>query len=107
MTFIDEGRRFVSTSDDKSIRVWEFGIPVQMKYIADPSMHSMPAVTPRPDGKYLIGQSLDNQILSYSTGDRFRQNTKKTFKGHNTAGYACQVRQPCSGETHGGHPWNQ
>jgi len=28
ITFIDEARRVVSTSDDKSIRVWEFGIPV-------------------------------------------------------------------------------
>jgi pre-mRNA-processing factor 17 len=25
------------------------------------------------------------------TKDRFKQNRKKTFKGHNTAGYACQV----------------
>jgi len=44
LTFVDEGRRFVSSSDDKSIRVWEYGIPVVMKYIADPTMHSMPAV---------------------------------------------------------------
>ena len=39
-------------------------------------------------------QSLDNQIVAYSTKDRFRQNRKKTFKGHNTAGYACQVGRP-------------
>jgi pre-mRNA-processing factor 17 len=31
------------------------------------------------------------QIVSYITKDRFKQNRKKTFKGHNTAGYACQV----------------
>ena len=78
-------RRFVSTSDDKSLRVWEWNIPVgkfnlflillhesclflslenihlidcekvDMKYIADPSMHSMPCVTPSPNGK--IGSS--------------------------------------------------
>ena len=30
ITFVDEGRRFVSTSDDKTIRVWEVGIPVQV-----------------------------------------------------------------------------
>lgn len=34
VTFIDDARRFVSSSDDKSLRVWEFGIPVQIKYIA-------------------------------------------------------------------------
>lgn len=62
MTFIDENRRFVSSSDDKSLRVWEFGIPVQIKYIADPSMHSMPAITPNPAGTAIICQSLDNQV---------------------------------------------
>lgn len=91
ITFVDEGRRFVSTSDDKTIRVWEFGIPVQIKYIADPSMHSIPAVTLSPNQSYFLGQSLDNQVVTYSTKERFRQNRKKTFKGHNTAGYACQV----------------
>lgn len=91
VTFIDDARRFVSSSDDKSLRVWEFGIPVQIKYVADPSMHSMPAITPNPAGTAIICQSLDNQIVTYLTKDRFKQNRKKTFKGHNTAGYACQV----------------
>ncbi len=62
VTFIDEGRQFVSTSDDKTIRVWEFGIPVQIKYIADPSMHSMPVVATHPSNNYLLMQSLDNQV---------------------------------------------
>lgn len=31
VTFIDDARRFVSSSDDKTLRVWEFGIPVQIK----------------------------------------------------------------------------
>ena len=31
ITFVDENRRFVSTSDDKSMRVWEWDIPVDMK----------------------------------------------------------------------------
>ncbi|BDA47701.1 Pre-mRNA-processing factor 17 [Coccomyxa sp. Obi] len=90
VTFVDEGRRFVSTSDDKTIRVWEFGIPVQIKYIADPSLHSIPAVAVHPNSQWLIGTSLDNQIVTYAARDRFRQNRKKFFKGHTVAGYACQ-----------------
>lgn len=51
ITFVDENRRFVTTSDDKTIRAWDFDIPVVIKYIAEPHMHSMPAVTVHPNSK--------------------------------------------------------
>ena len=89
ITFVDRNRRFISTSDDKSLRVWEWNIPVDMKYIADPSMHSMPAVTASPNGKFVACQSLDNKIVIYQVGDRFKELRKKVFKGHMVAGYAC------------------
>ncbi|ENN71276.1 pre-mRNA-processing factor 17 [Dendroctonus ponderosae] len=91
ITFVDEHRRFVTTSDDKSLRVWEWDIPVDMKYIADPTMHSMPAVTPSPNGKWLACQSMDNKIVIFSALNRFKLNRKKTFTGHMVAGYACQL----------------
>uniref|UniRef100_A0A286X8C7 Uncharacterized protein n=1 Tax=Cavia porcellus TaxID=10141 RepID=A0A286X8C7_CAVPO len=53
IVFVDENRRSVSTSDDKSLRVWERDIPVDFKFKAEPSMHSMPAVTLSPNGKWL------------------------------------------------------
>jgi pre-mRNA-processing factor 17 len=90
ITFVDENRRFVTTSDDKSIRVWEWGIPVDIKYISEPHMHSMPCVAISPTQKWLACQSMDNQILIYSV-DRFKLNKKKRFRGHLVAGYACQV----------------
>jgi WD40 repeat protein len=40
---------------------------------------------------YLACQSMDNQILLYSTKDRFRLNRKKRFVGHTNAGYAIQI----------------
>lgn len=89
ITFVDENRRFVTTSDDKSLRVWEWDIPVDMKYIADPTMHSMPAVTPSPNQKWLACQSMDNKIVIFSALNRFKMNRKKTFTGHMVAGYAC------------------
>ncbi|RKO97155.1 WD40 repeat-like protein [Caulochytrium protostelioides] len=90
ITFIDEGRRFVTTSSDKAVRLWEMDIPVVIKYVADPAMHSIPAMATRPGGSALIGQSLDNQIVVFQAGkDRFRMNRKKAFKGHLVAGYAC------------------
>ncbi|KAJ3069956.1 hypothetical protein HDU98_006972 [Podochytrium sp. JEL0797] len=90
VTFVDNNRRFVTTSDDKTMRAWEYGIPVVIKYIAEPDMHSMPAVTLHPSQKWLACQSLDNQILIYSASDRFKLQRKKVFKGHLVAGYACK-----------------
>ncbi len=89
ITFVDENRRFVSTSDDKSLRVWEWDIPVDMKYIADPTMHSMPYVVKSPNEKWLAAQSLDNKICIFTCGEKFKPYKKKEFKGHMVAGYAC------------------
>lgn len=91
VTFIDQSRRFVSTSDDKTIRVWDYDVPVQIKYIADPKMHSMPCVTVHPGGKYFLAQGLDNKIHVYSTKEKFQPNHKKIFSGHLVSGYACHL----------------
>ncbi|WCJ38421.1 Pre-mRNA-processing factor 17 [Euphorbia peplus] len=91
ITFVDNNRRFVTSSDDKSLRVWEFGIPVVIKYISEPHMHSMPSISVHPNSNWFAAQSLDNQILIYSTRERFQLNKKKRFAGHIVAGYACQV----------------
>jgi len=91
ITFIDNNRRFVSTSDDKSVRVWEWDIPVDFKYLADPSMHSMPYTVISPNQKWLACQSMDNQIMIFNALNRFKWHRKKTFKGHMVAGYACGI----------------
>jgi pre-mRNA-processing factor 17 len=90
VTFFDDGRRFMSTSDDKKLLVWETGTPVPVKYIADPTLHAVSAAATHPSGTAMVGQSMDNTIVAYALGDRIGRLTKKTFKGHITAGYACQ-----------------
>eukprot|EP01007_Sphenomonas_quadrangularis_P002798 NODE_473_length_1445_cov_181.657593_g354_i0.p1 GENE.NODE_473_length_1445_cov_181.657593_g354_i0~~NODE_473_length_1445_cov_181.657593_g354_i0.p1 ORF type:complete len:423 (+),score=129.53 NODE_473_length_1445_cov_181.657593_g354_i0:29-1270(+) len=91
ITFYDRNRKFVTTSDDKTIRVWEWDVPVQIKYIADPGMHSMPWVAKHPTDQYLAFQSLDNQILIYSVKEgKFKLQRKKKFSGHVNSGYAVQ-----------------
>ena len=62
-----------------------------MKYIADPSMHSMPAVTMSPNQKWLACQSMDNKICIFSALNRFKFHRKKEFKGHMVAGYSCSI----------------
>ena len=90
ITFCDENRRFVTTSDDKSLRAWEYGIPVPIKFIAEPYMFPMVKSATHPKG-YILLQSSDNTIKVYSAGDKIRQNRKKDFRGHNNAGYAIDV----------------
>jgi len=91
VTFIDNNKRFVSTSDDKKAMVWEYGIPVVIKHLSEPDMHSMPSIAIHPTGKYFVGQSQDNQILVFTAINRYKLNRKKRFIGHLTAGYACEV----------------
>ena len=91
ITFCDDNRRFITTSDDKSLRAWEYDIPVPIKYIAEPYMYPMIRAAAHPNGKSVAFQSLDNQIVVYASTDRFRQNRKKSFRGHNNAGQAIDV----------------
>ncbi|MCJ1225312.1 hypothetical protein MMC12_001961 [Toensbergia leucococca] len=91
ITFVDQDRRFITTSDDKSLRAWEYNIPVPIKFIAEPYMYSMVRACAHPAGKAVAFQSGDNQIVVYASTDRFRQNRKKSFRGHNNAGYAIDV----------------
>lgn len=99
VTFFNDGKQFVSSSDDKTLRVWDYGIAVEVKYVADPSMHSMPAMALSPSGRWLLGQSLDNQVLVYETVPRFRQHKRKYFKGHLNNSFACQVGFSNDGRT--------
>jgi hypothetical protein len=86
ITFFDNGRKFISTSDDKKVLVWEYDIPVPIKYIAEPDMHSIPSVTLHPSGNFFAGQSMDNTIVVYTCGEKVKQLKKRTFSGHNNSG---------------------
>eukprot|EP01126_Amoeba_proteus_P051430 TRINITY_DN6139_c0_g1_i1.p2 TRINITY_DN6139_c0_g1~~TRINITY_DN6139_c0_g1_i1.p2 ORF type:complete len:120 (-),score=32.65 TRINITY_DN6139_c0_g1_i1:406-765(-) len=73
-------------------------------------MHAIPAVSKTKDGKWLLCQSMDNQILVYSTKEKFKINNKKVFRGHINAGYAIGLDSSPDGEylvsgTSGGGLW--
>ncbi|KAI0158069.1 WD40-repeat-containing domain protein [Xylariaceae sp. FL1272] len=91
ITFVDDNRRFMTTSDDKSIRAWDWNIPVPIKYIAEPHLYPITRAALHPSQKYLACQSSDNQVLVYGATDKFRQNRKKSFRGHNNAGTAVDL----------------
>ncbi|KII66881.1 Pre-mRNA-processing factor 17 [Thelohanellus kitauei] len=91
ITFIENNQRIFTTSEDRTLRVWEWDIPVDSKYIADPGMHVMPSVTLSPDGRYLACQSLDNKIVIYDVENRVREKRRKVFRGHVLQGNHSQV----------------
>lgn len=54
---------------------------------SEPDMFALTKSTQHPSGKYVLYQCADNSIVAYSAAsDKFRQNRKKAWRGHNTAG---------------------
>lgn len=91
ITFI-EPKKFVTSSDDKKLFVWEFGIPVVYKHVSEPEMHAVTSAVMHPNGEYYAGQSSDNQVVIYEAkGGNFRRNRAKKFASHYCAGYACGI----------------
>lgn len=97
LTFCDQGRRFISTSDDKSLRAWDYSIPTPIKYLAEPHMHSLTSVALHPSDKYFIAQSMDNQVMVFST-EKFRQHKRKAFRGHSCNGSQVQCSVSADGQ---------
>mmetsp|Transcript_20439 Transcript_20439/g.30711 ORF Transcript_20439/g.30711 Transcript_20439/m.30711 type:complete len:613 (+) Transcript_20439:259-2097(+) len=87
----DNGTKMITSSDDKKVLVWEWDIGVPIKYISDPTMHSMPVMTLHPSSQFFVGQSLDNQIAVFQAQNRFIMQRKKRFAGHQVSGYACDI----------------
>lgn len=88
--FYDDNRRFATTSDDRSVRCWEYGIPVPIKIVAEVAMFPFTRSAKHPSGKWIVYQS-SNEIAVYGANDKFRANPKKVFTGHNSAGTAIDV----------------
>ena len=93
ITFVDDNKKFASTSDDKKVFLWEFGIPIVVKHISDPEMHAITATDVHPNDKYFVGQASDNRIMCYDVkGGLIRLNKKKKFVGHMSAGHSIGVK---------------
>ncbi|GMH62152.1 hypothetical protein TrRE_jg13203 [Triparma retinervis] len=91
VTFTEDGKKMVTTSDDKKVMVWEWDIGVPVKYISEPDMHSMPAVACHPGGEFMALQSMDNEVKVYAASNRYQLVRKKSFRGHQAAGFACEL----------------
>ncbi|SCN63195.1 pre-mRNA-processing factor 17, putative [Plasmodium chabaudi chabaudi] len=113
ITLCENNKKLVSTSDDKKIFIWEYGLPVVVKYISDASMFSITSVSVHPSNKFFLCQSMNNMITVYEATGKFRFFSKKTFKGHKNIGYSINVscsndgKYVISGDSNGGlFIWN-
>ncbi|XP_044012789.1 pre-mRNA-processing factor 17-like isoform X2 [Aphidius gifuensis] len=90
ITFFDNNQKFITTSEDKTLRIWEWGIPVDIKCINDSSLPVIKAVALSKNNKLLACQSMENKIYSFCL-KRYKVNHKKTFTGHTNIGHTCSI----------------
>lgn len=61
-------------------------------------MFSMPYLGNHPTGEYITAQSMDNTIHIFASNENITEVRKRTFRGHNNSGYACQVNFSSNGK---------
>lgn len=91
LTVVDGTKRFMSTSDDRTVRIWRWHINIPDKIIADPTQHSMPCTAVHPVDSFIALQTMDNSIKVIQGSGKFRYVKKKRFEGHRVAGYGIQI----------------
>ncbi|CAI4038223.1 hypothetical protein SMKI_04G5650 [Saccharomyces mikatae IFO 1815] len=105
LKYFPDGSKFISSSEDKTVRIWENQINVPIKQISDTAQHSMPFLNIHPSYNYFCAQSMDNRIYSFSLKPKYKRHPKKVFKGHSSAGYGISLsfsgdgRYICSGDS--------
>eukprot|EP01080_Neovahlkampfia_damariscottae_P001804 gene1804-946_t len=107
ITFFDNNQKFISSSNDKTIRIWEVQVPMVVRKIRNYHMDQIKSVAVHPGGEYFIAQSLDNQIYVFDTTEKYKLHSKKNLTGHITPTTGSKVnfsndgRFVLSGDTEG------
>eukprot|EP00768_Dysnectes_brevis_P006427 gnl/Dysnectes_brevis/5061_a7117_667.p1 GENE.gnl/Dysnectes_brevis/5061_a7117_667~~gnl/Dysnectes_brevis/5061_a7117_667.p1 ORF type:complete len:511 (-),score=49.04 gnl/Dysnectes_brevis/5061_a7117_667:18-1550(-) len=85
------GGRFVTASEDRTLRIWEQGMPLPVKRVAEAQQHSTPSLALHPIRKHFAAQGLDNIILILLANKPFTKLDSRRFKGHDLSGFACEL----------------
>lgn len=93
LTLLSGGSKFLTTAEDKTLRTWDFRIPVQIKQFADTTMHAISHVAPHPTEPFLAAQSFNNTIVVFKDegAGKLRLVGNRTFAGHTISGTRCQL----------------
>lgn len=87
LQYFPDGSKFISSSEDKTVRIWDNQINIPIKQISDTTQHAMPTLNIHPSGNYFCSQSMDNSIYSYSMKPKYKRHTNKVFRGQKSSGY--------------------
>ncbi|KAG0663632.1 hypothetical protein C6P44_001638 [Monosporozyma unispora] len=87
LKYFPDGSKFISSSEDKTVRIWNNQINIPIKQISDTTQHSMPSLDIHPSENYFCSQSMDNSIYSYSMKPKYKRHTNKVFRGQKSSGY--------------------
>lgn len=105
LCYFPDGSKFISSSEDKTVKIWENRINIPIKHISDTAQHSMPYLGIHPENNYFCTQSMDNSIYTFNMKPKYRRHPKKIFKGHKSAGYGISLtfspdgKYICSGDS--------
>lgn len=94
LTLLSDGSKMLTTSEDKTLRTWDYRSPVQIKQFADAAMHAITHVLHHPtQPEFLAAQSLDNKVIVFRDdgGGRLRLLHDREFTGHTISGTRCQL----------------
>ncbi|KAL3235083.1 Pre-mRNA-processing factor 17 [Nakaseomyces bracarensis] len=106
--YFPDGSRFISSSEDKTVRIWNNQVNIPIKQISDTTQHSMPYLGIHPERSYFCAQSMDNVIYTFGMKPKYKRHPNKKFSGHSSAGYGIGFtfspdgRFLCSGDAKGG-----
>ena len=81
--------RFLTTSEDRTMRVWDYGVPQTIRMIQDPAIDVIPNVALHPQDPMLAMHTFDDVVIVLHSETGIRQ--RKTFSGHETMGHACNL----------------
>lgn len=87
LRYFPDGSKFISSSEDKTVRIWDNQINIPIKQISDTTQHSMPFINIHPSERYFCAQSMDNSIYSYSMKPKYKRHSNKVFRGQKSSGF--------------------
>lgn len=94
LTLLSDGSKMLSTSEDRTLRTWDYRSPVQIKQFADAAMHAISHVVHHPtQPEFLAAQSLDNKVIVFRDdgAGKLRLMREREFTGHTISGTRCQL----------------